>query len=353
MKPLKLSLFFAFMLCCSFVRAQTLADTIAALQKKLDSVEKAGRQNNAGQTTISNAPRREVVLDTQALTSAFKAAERFTKDPAPLYEHPYPQHKIASWIAFALLATFLYFAFFYFANSAICRSDSYYPDNSPKEVEKRPFSFAKVQLFWWTVIIVSCFIWFYARYGVLLPFNQTVILLLSGGMAVTLFGKKIDNTQLNNNRVNNNIGGAQFNNQPVRYQDMKDSQGVLTDILSDDNGISIHRLQAVIFNLVYGVAFVSAFLSNISAGQYPFLDFESWQLALLGISAAGYLTLKTTENSNNTREARMRDEGTNTTQLMNMMQNRNRVQNQNLQNIQQQNNIPPQNNQNQQGNESQ
>jgi hypothetical protein len=73
--------------------------------------------------------------------------------------------------------------------------------------------------------------------------------------------------------------------------------------MSDEGGVGIHRFQAVVLNLVFGFGYVTAFLHNTSPGvrTFPFLEFEQWQLTLLGISAAGYLGFKSNENSTSTK----------------------------------------------------
>lgn len=302
MKKIKLLLVFIIALSLSFAStaqdsAKTASDTLAALTKKVDSLEK-------NQDTLMAKMKAEA--DTAAMQS-IRASEVFRKNPLPNYAHPYPEHKIVSWIAYLVLLGFLGMVIFFFLNSPLCRDESYDPEGKPKEIKKRPFSFSKVQLFWWTVLIIFCFIWFFAKYGVLLPFNQTVILLLTGGIVVRLFGKTIDNNQIRKNKVRSSEVNNNGRPLSTRHQDVHDSQGFLTDILSDEDGISIHRMQALVFNLIYGVAFIAFFFSALRVKQYPFMEFEDWQMALLGISSAGYLTLKTMENSQETKENRKQE----------------------------------------------
>src|SRR2546429_31588 len=70
-----------------------------------------------------------------------------------------------------------------------------------------------------------------------------------------------------------------------------ESQGFFTDILSDDNGLSVHRLQALVFNAIYGVAVFTHF-----AREHGFDTYGTMQYAVLGLSSAGYLSLKALEN---------------------------------------------------------
>ncbi|MDF2187732.1 hypothetical protein [Paraflavitalea sp. CAU 1676] len=216
------------------------------------------------------------------------------------FDHPeriYADLKRKS-IAFPLLISFVLIAgtgLWLLSQTALCKDASYYPETSAlRPAKDRPYSFARVQLFWWTVIILSCYLTFYIYTGYLVALPPSSVILLGGGLAVSMFGKMIDNTQLQKDK-----GQA-----PIRHQDLTDTQGLFIDLLSDEGGISIHRFQTVIFNLIFGIAYISSFLTNVGLQKFPFIEFESWQLAMLGISAGAYLGFKTNENSEGTKAQR-------------------------------------------------
>lgn len=172
-------------------------------------------------------------------------------------------------------------------NTALCRDQSVDPmTNQLRPAKERPFSYSRMQLFWWTMIIFWCMCSFYFYTGVLLALTPTAVMLLGGGLAVSVFGNVIDNSQ----RAANNTSV------PIRHQDLCPVGNLLTDILSDEAGISIHRLQALFANLIFGMAFLTYFVRALNVG-YPLMDFENWQMTLLGASAAGYLGFKANENS--------------------------------------------------------
>jgi hypothetical protein len=149
------------------------------------------------------------------------------------------------------------------------------------------------------VIIILCYGSFFALYGNLIPLNPTCVMLLGGGLAIQIFGRTIDKSQIETDRKKNAGTGM-----ATRHQDICPSDNLLTDILSDENGISIHRLQSLAFNVIYGIGFISYFISSMNDGKYPLITFEGWQLTLLGISAAGYLGVKTNENADASQPAR-------------------------------------------------
>lgn len=68
------------------------------------------------------------------------------------------------------------------------------------------------------------------------------------------------------------------------------SKGWLLDILSDERGVSVHRVQQVAFTLVAGYFFVRSVWKKLELPEW-----DSQQLLLLLISSATYLGLKTKE----------------------------------------------------------
>jgi hypothetical protein len=292
-----LFLLMAFLLCSPVLRAQndSLSQTgIDTLNKKIDNVARhqaalSARMQFLDSTTVN------------AIDSSFsRSLDEAKAHPADLYNQK--KYGLVSFLAYVLLVLFMFFSFYYLFTTALCRNESYQQDCTMKEIRRRPFSYARMQLWWWMVLILFCYIWFYAVYNVLLPLNPTVVILLGGGLAVTIFGKSIDNSQIERNNKK----------KPSRHQDLNDSKGFLTDILSDDNGVSMHRLQAVAFNILFGMAFISTFFMRAATkNAYPFIDFEPWQFSLLGISAAGYLGVKANENPGITAGNRQASKGNN------------------------------------------
>lgn len=129
---------------------------------------------------------------------------------------------------------------------------------------------------------MATFIAGYGFTGTLWPFNETFLALLGMSLATTTAGRIIDNQQISDANVK-------------RHQDGFPSEGFFADILSDENGLSVHRFQAAFLNLIYGGAFVVQTLSN--NGTFP--TFEVQTLAMLGISSSAYLALKATEGKGN------------------------------------------------------
>jgi hypothetical protein len=144
-------------------------------------------------------------------------------------------------------------------------------------VSKPPFSLAKVQLVYWLLLIASAYLMCYFVTGALPWLNASILALLGLGITGSWAGKLIDLRQ--HQLVNK------------RHQDVP-SQGFWTDILTDENGASVARLQFVVFNLIIGFSFLR---DVVKYWRLPAFDLQT--MVLLTISGAGFLALKNQENS--------------------------------------------------------
>ncbi|RFM30100.1 hypothetical protein [Deminuibacter soli] len=283
------------------VNAQTAVDSVvSAVTEKLDamgdSVKKVQEQNKAISDSvnvmrdslvhINNILAGSVSVDTTMLEQAQQHPE--------LYLYPRSIFKKGNQtggdylrliLSLVFLLFVLYKAYQFTINTALCK-DMSLDENGQlvADPKLRPYSYARVQLLWWTLIVFFCFIYFYAITGVLIPLNETAVILLGCGALVYAGGKVIDTRQIKQTTC----GG--------RTQDKIGKPDFFNDILSDESGISIHRFQAVVFNVVFGMAFISFFFERIHTQVYPLITFSEWQFALIGISSATYLGLKAAEN---------------------------------------------------------
>lgn len=149
-------------------------------------------------------------------------------------------------------------------------------DGNPK-----PYSFSRAQLLWWTLIIASCYVLGYGHSESLPMVNSTCIALLGIGLGTTTLARVVDNTQVNNAAT---AGTGRHQNE--------NSQGFLIDLLSDETGVSVHRFQSLIFNVLFGISYITDFFNL----NYMLPTYSNQQLMLLGISSGAYLALKINEN---------------------------------------------------------
>ena len=175
------------------------------------------------------------------------------------------------------------------------------------KAKPKTYSFARTQLVWWTFIILSIIVTIAISTAKIPTLLTSTLILLGIGSLTTISGRIIDisddnNFTQNQNAANNN---AVANPQPQTLSKDLPSQGFLLDILSDKTGISIHRLQALMFNLLFGFWFMykcaqHIYGINIHTTQLMINkiipDLSPNDLILLGLSAGTYIALKTTEN---------------------------------------------------------
>jgi hypothetical protein len=174
-------------------------------------------------------------------------------------------------------------------------------------VQPKPFSWSRVQMAWWTVIVLTAFITAIVRTTGNIPtFDNSTLYMLGISYTTTVSAVMIDVSD----KSNPTITGLS--------QNMR-SGGILMDILSDKNGINIHRFQNFLFNVIFGSWFMYESLKNLyiapdckmctnpadmkacvdcmtayASSIMPVITPNN--LVLLGASSGVYAALKTTEN---------------------------------------------------------
>jgi len=196
------------------------------------------------------------------------------------------------------------------------------------------YSLGRCQMALWFVTVVFAYLFNYAVTGDISPIPQGVLILMGIGAGTALGSAAIDlnkrtatKTDLINwtaakaslpqqlqdlqTKITNTPAGDP--NLPVLQQqlltaqqqlltvstqlaqipttEVQASEGFIRDVLSDANGISFHRLQVFGWTLVFWAVFVTTLFKTITM-----TDFDTTQLALLGISGGTYLGFKVQEN---------------------------------------------------------
>ena len=144
-----------------------------------------------------------------------------------------------------------------------------------------PFSLTKVQFGLWTVIISSVYVYLSLCKGdcALGEINKTALVLMGIFAGTAVASSIIDKKEIGDNRV--------------RHQNAP-SQGFFIDILSDENGISLHRFQNFAWTLIAITVYLYKVTQITTGCTLP--ELSDTLLALTGISSATYLAMKTQEN---------------------------------------------------------
>ncbi|HXB92720.1 MAG TPA: hypothetical protein VNU72_10535 [Puia sp.] len=192
----------------------------------------------------------------------------------------------------------------------------YHMLNDESTAKKRPYSYARTQLAWWTFIVIACIVTLFWITGNIPALDTSSLALLGMGALTTGFARVIDVSDTNAAKSADApvalaapadpaapavaVAAVAVAAAPLSRD--KESQGFFLDILSDNNGISIARLQSLLFNLTFGLYYLYQFGVAIATLQrHASVDkilpvFSTQQLALIGVSSFAYLGLKASEN---------------------------------------------------------
>jgi len=152
------------------------------------------------------------------------------------------------------------------------------------------YSWSRVQLAWWTLIVLTAFTTILLLDRQAPDLNTSTLILIGISTATIATARAID--------VNDQ--------DKLKALPPQDSQGFVIDILSDQTGVSIPRFQNVLFNLIFGIWFIGEVLANLvqmpGGGINAIMPvITTNNLILLGLSSATYAAMKTTENNSATK----------------------------------------------------
>lgn len=140
----------------------------------------------------------------------------------------------------------------------------------------RPFSLARTQMAWWfgLIFVAYVFLWVVCAELPALSGSALVLLGIAGGTGIV--GTSMD--------------------EPSRS--LQPSEGWLLDVTSDAEGVTLYRLQHLVWNAFFGAAFMIQVASTLAIPE-----FDNSTLGLMGISAAAYLGFKVPEKKTEAHKA--------------------------------------------------
>jgi hypothetical protein len=135
------------------------------------------------------------------------------------------------------------------------------------------FSLAQSQMAFWTLLISSSVVYIWLTTNNLPDLTASTLVLMGISLATTAGAKSIPYFDKNK--------------PPAKLK----QEGFWKDILSDANGVTIHRFQMVLWTIILGFIYVQKVIFYQQITEFP----ETY-LVLMGISSGGYVLLKTVEN---------------------------------------------------------
>lgn len=165
--------------------------------------------------------------------------------------------------------------------------------DKPEKLE-RPFSLGRTQMAFWFTLVLPSFIFIWLVTTTYDSLTASVLGLIGISSVTALSAIAIDSNKgqdvigkvLVLRKDNDNDKNKEEIVSLIKSVSVK-SSGFIKDVLYDVNGISFHRLQMIIWTLVFGVIFLYSVYYKLCMP-----DFSANLLALQGIAAGTYLGFK-------------------------------------------------------------
>ena len=173
-------------------------------------------------------------------------------------------------------------------------------------IYRRPYSLAQTQMTWWFCIVIASYVYIAGSTGKISGvLNEQSLILMGIGIGTALGATAIEQAKKGYPTLDTfnavvkqidtlNAAGAPIPPGVIAQRDTLAadlaSETFLRDILTDVDGVSLHRFQSVAWTVVLGVAYVLSVFA-----QHALPEFDKLLLAVLGISGATYLGFKVPE----------------------------------------------------------
>ena len=161
------------------------------------------------------------------------------------------------------------------------------PTVNVPEAVNRTFSLARSQILFWTVLVLTSFVFIWASTGDINTVTDSVLILIGISSATALGARAIDST----NAAQNSANDKQDETKKLKRLGHDTTTGSYwKDLLGGNSDDGIHRLQIVVWTLVLGIIFICSVWSDLTMP-----DFNSTLLILMGISSGTYIGFKMKE----------------------------------------------------------
>ncbi|MGA2445813.1 MAG: hypothetical protein ABSG50_10350 [Opitutaceae bacterium] len=166
----------------------------------------------------------------------------------------------------------------------------------PGDGRLRPYSLAKTQMAFWFFLIVSAFVIIWAITGSHDSITESVLVLMGIGSGTALGVAVQDKGKEHSSKVLKELdelrsqraalaAGTDTTEIDAKIKEKTPaSVHFMTDVLTDADGISLHRFQMFVWTLVLGVIFIKEVYCNLAMPE-----FNATLLALMGISSGTFL----------------------------------------------------------------
>ena len=175
------------------------------------------------------------------------------------------------------------------------------PSELPREYWS--WSLGRTQMAVWGFLVLACFIFISQLTGAIAPLSESAIVLIGISAATALGAKTVEASNERSKSKSDEIKLLRQVFKPAEYTGTKEeiklakkagyrpTDGFLCDLLADQDGYSLHRLQMAAWTVVLAIIFGSEVYRTLSMPE-----FDTTLLALMGISGGTYVGFKLQEN---------------------------------------------------------
>jgi hypothetical protein len=144
-------------------------------------------------------------------------------------------------------------------------------------IKQRPYSLSLFQMVFWFCLVIVAYVFVWMINDELDTITGSVLALIGIGAGTAIGASLIDKSKTEAN--------------PPEAVPVP-SRGFVHDVLSDADGISLHRFQMFVWTLVLGIIFIASVYKNLSMPE-----FSATLLGLMGISSGTYVGFKVQEKT--------------------------------------------------------
>jgi hypothetical protein len=156
----------------------------------------------------------------------------------------------------------------------LCKTTSLLRSGTHPVPSERPYSLSLFQMAFWFFLVIAAYVFMWLITDELDTITDSILALIGIGAATALGATLIDRTKT----------------APAPEEPGGKTRGFINDVISDPNGVSLHRFQMFVWTLVLGVIFIGSVYKNL---EMP--EFSATLLGLMGISSGTYLGFKVPE----------------------------------------------------------
>lgn len=162
------------------------------------------------------------------------------------------------------------------------------PFARPQPGQKRPYSLARFQMGFWTLLTLSAYLFLWVIINELNTISESVLALIGIGSGTALGAAMIDKDKAEQ-------GAVGRDGEDLTQIRGGSSGSFFSDVLESSAGVSLHRFQMLTWTLVLGIIFVASVYRTL---EMP--EFSATLLGLMGISSSTYLGFKFPERYSDT-----------------------------------------------------